>query len=310
VNSTGNIETLDKDQINRVTFYFAQAECNIGMIHKRRNEFVLAEGHSQRALSYARMNEGEEMLKINLLCSALRSLYALRRDQGNHVDALPFAEESYNCVAVAYNPVHPKVQDAASALIEGLIIKGDFYDAEGFAQATLDSLKDSANGLDQQSEAVATGYYDLGNVINEQQGDFVKAEMLVRESLRIRTSLYDADHKQVAMSVCLLATILQSQGNLGSETKELHERSLVSLIKNDGSEGINTAVANFNLGTFYNLRANGSQTAERRKENLLLSKSKFKEALRIYTKALGPDNPRTIYVSSIFSLISRKLSEV
>jgi hypothetical protein len=50
-------------------------------------------------------------------------------------------------------------------LIECLIFKDDFYDAERIAQATLDSLKDSANGLDQQSKAVARGYYDLGNVI-------------------------------------------------------------------------------------------------------------------------------------------------
>jgi hypothetical protein len=247
------------------------------------------------------MFEVEEKEKANLLCSALSSLYALRRDQENYTDALAFAEENYDCDAVAYNPVHQAVQDAASTLIECLTFKGDFYDAERFAQATLDSLKDSANGLDQQSEAVAKGYYDLGHVINEQHVDFVKAEMLVRESLRIRTSLYDADHIQVAMSVGLLANILQSQGNLGSETKKLYERSLVSDIRNYGPEGINTAVANSNLGTFYHLRADGSQTAEMRKENLLLSKFKLKEALRIYTKVLGPDNPKTIKLELCYS---------
>jgi tetratricopeptide (TPR) repeat protein len=310
VNFTGNIETLDKDQINHITFYFAQIECNIGGIHQHRNKFVLAEDRFQRALSYAIMYEGEEEEKTALLCSTLSSLYELRSNQGNYVDALAFAEESYNCAAVAYNPVYPKVQEAASTLIECLILKGDFYDAERFAQATLDSLKDPANGLDQQSEAVAKGHCDLESVITRQMGDFVKAEMLVRESLRIRTSLYDADHTLVAMSVGLLANILQSKGNLGSETKELHERSLVSDIRNCVPEGINTAITNSNLGNFYSLRADGSQSAEMRKENLLLSKSKYKEALRIYTKALGPNNRRTFYASSIISLISRKLSEV
>jgi tetratricopeptide (TPR) repeat protein len=309
-NCNGHIDSLDKDQINRITFYFSQTECNIGMIHQHRNEFVLAEDHCQRALSYARMYGVEEEEKTHLLSSALNTLYALRRDQGNYIDALTFAEESYDCVAIAYNPVHPKVQEAASALIECLIAKGDFYDAERFSQATLDSLKDSANGLDQQSEAVAKGYHDLGHVIYNLKEDFAKAETLVRESLRIRTSLYDAYHTQVAMSAGLLASILQSQGNLGSETKELRERSLVSDTRHSGPEGINTAISNFNLGNFYHLRADGSQTAEMRKENLLLSKSKYKEALRIYTKALGPDNPRTKELSSIFSLISRKLSEV
>jgi hypothetical protein len=83
---------------------------------------------------------------------------------------LTFAEEAYNCAAVTYNPVHPEVQNAASALIECLTCKGDFDRAETFAQMTLDSLKDPGNGLDQQSEAVAKGYYDLGNVILSTKG--------------------------------------------------------------------------------------------------------------------------------------------
>jgi tetratricopeptide (TPR) repeat protein len=232
VNLTGHIDSLNKNHINHTINYFSQVECNIGRIHQYRNEFLFAEDHYQRAISYARMSEGKEEENTRLLHSALTSFYELRRNQGNYIDALAFAEESYNCAAVTYNSVHPEVQRAASTLIECLTFKGDFYDAERFAQTTLDSLKDSANGLDQQSEAVARGYYDLGNVINKQKRDFLKAGMLVRESLRIRTSLYGAHHIQVSISASLLATLLQSQGKLGSETKELHERSFVSDIKN------------------------------------------------------------------------------
>jgi hypothetical protein len=47
--------------------------------------------------------------------------------------------------------------------------------------------------------------------INEQMGDYVKAEMLVRESLRIRTRIFDAQHKLVGMSTGLLADILSAQ---------------------------------------------------------------------------------------------------
>jgi hypothetical protein len=68
---------------------------------------------------------------------------------------LIFVEEAYNCVAIAYKSVHPKVQDAASMLIECLILMSDFDHAEIFSQMTLDSLKDPGNGLDQQSEALA-----------------------------------------------------------------------------------------------------------------------------------------------------------
>jgi tetratricopeptide (TPR) repeat protein len=253
--------------------------------------------------------EGKEEDKTNLVRRALGSFYQLRREQSNYDEALTFAEEAYNCVAITYNPVHPDVQNAASTLIEWLICKGDFDHADTFAQMTLDSLKDPGNGLDQQSEAVAKGYYDLGSVIHQQEGDSVKAEKLVRESLRIRSRLYDTHHQFVGMSIGLLASILQSQGNLGSETKELYERALAIEIKNYGSEGVDTAISNFNMGAFYYFRAQGNQTAEIKKKHLLMSESKCKEALRVYTKIYGPDNRRTKQISSKLSIISRNLSE-
>jgi hypothetical protein len=122
-----------------------------------RSQFHLVETHCQRGLSYARLYEGTEDKKTDLLCGALRIFYHLRMLERNHADALIFAEGAYNCVTVAYNPVHPEVQSAARLLIECLTLKGDFYNAELFAQMTLDSLKDPKNGLDQQSEAVARG---------------------------------------------------------------------------------------------------------------------------------------------------------
>jgi tetratricopeptide (TPR) repeat protein len=153
--------------------------------------------------------------------------------------------------------------------------------------------------LDQQSEAVARGYFNLGNVTYQQNGELVKAEKLVRESLRIETRLYDDDH----------ANRVQAQGKLSSETKELHERCLAIDIKNFGPEGINTAASNGNLGEFYHRQAEASRSAGTRKEHLLLSLSKFKEVLQIFTKILGHDNPRTIENSSQLSIVSHKLSE-
>jgi hypothetical protein len=137
----------------------------------------------------------------------------------------------------------------------------------------------------------------------------VKAEKLVRESLRIRTRLYRGDHVQVGMSTGLLASILQIQGKLGNETKELYDRSLAIDIKNFGSDGINTASSNNNLGNFHHLQAEASLSAGIRKENLSLSVSKLKEALRIHTKLFGPDHPNTVQASSSLSIVSHKLSE-
>jgi tetratricopeptide (TPR) repeat protein len=262
LNSTSHIDTLDKDQINHTLLCFSQIENNMGSIYTQRNQFDLAESHCQQALSYARLFEGIEEDKTDLLCRTLEIFYTLRRNQGKYDEAFIFVEEAYNCVAITYNLVHPKVQKAASTLIECLIFKGDFERAETFAQMTLDSLKDPGNGLNQQSEEVAKGYYDLGYAINRTKRDYVEAETLLRESLRIRSRLHDSHHELVGISIGLLARNLESQGNLGGETKDLHERSLVINMRNCGSEGVNTAVSNFSLGYFYHLRAQESQTVE------------------------------------------------
>jgi hypothetical protein len=56
-------------------------------------------------------DEGTEDKKTDLLCDALRTFH---KGEGNYTEALLFAEEAYNCAAVAYNPVHPNVQNACS----------------------------------------------------------------------------------------------------------------------------------------------------------------------------------------------------
>jgi tetratricopeptide (TPR) repeat protein len=231
----------------------------------------------------------------------------IHRNQENFDGVSKFVEEAYDCVAITYNPVHPKVQEVASSLIECLLSKGDFEHAETFAQLMLESLKDPGKGSDQQSEAVANVYCDLGDILFRQKGgDLVKNEKLERESLRI---IYGADHAKVGVSVTLLASILLSQGKVDCETTELHERALAIRIENFGSEGINTAASNSNLGTFYHHQAETSLSAGIRKKHLLLSVSKFNEALRIYTKLFGPDHPNTVQVSSQLSIVTHKLSK-
>jgi tetratricopeptide (TPR) repeat protein len=156
---------------------------------------------------------------------------------------------------------------------------------------------------------VAKGYYNLADVIHQLKGDLVKAEMLARDSLRIRTRIDSNVNINVGLSCSLLARILMSQGNLGDETMELFERALANNTKNDGPDGTNTAISNMNLGAFYHQLADKQQISRRKVEYLHLSKSRFEEAVRVYTKIFGPDNPQTIEASSYLSFISRKLSE-
>jgi tetratricopeptide (TPR) repeat protein len=308
-NFTNRIDNLNRDQINVIAQLLSMTERNTASIYVQSNQCDMAEIYCQRALSYARLYEGKEEEKAEVLSKALQTFYELHGTQGNYTAALPFAEEAYNVVAMAYNPVHPKVQEAAATLIECLCNKGDLYDAERFAQASLDSLKDPANKINQESEEVARGYHALARIIRKQEGDLVRAEMLIRESLRIRVQIHGANHHFTGLSYGLLGTILQSQNKLDNETKELLVHAH-SINKNDyGPDGYNTAVSTVNLGNYYHLLSEDIQTLESKVKNLHLSKSYFKEALRIETKIFGPNNSRTKELADLISFISYKLSE-
>jgi hypothetical protein len=68
----------------------------------------------------------------------------------------------------AYDCVHPQVQEAAGMLINILISKGVYYDAERYAQVTYGNLRDKKNEIDQGSKAVAMGAHKLADIIFRQ----------------------------------------------------------------------------------------------------------------------------------------------
>jgi hypothetical protein len=310
LDAANQVDSLSKDQIHKILESLSTTERSVSIIYTHRSQFNLSENHCRRSLTCAQRYNEEGEIKTTLLLNAFTSYCSLMIAQSDYAGALPFAEEAYNCVAIAYNPVHPQVQKAAGTLIDCLIHKGELYDAKRFAQVTLDSLKDPANEVDQESEAVAKGYYNLGNVmVNNQNEDLVRAEMLARESLRIRTQLYGNDHHRVGESIGLLAAILIKQGNLENEVKELCERSLAIHVKQEGPDGVSTSIGNSNLGIFHRQLAGTDLSTDERKEHLRLSVSHFTEALRINTKIFGPDHHDTIDVASDLSIISRTLSE-
>jgi hypothetical protein len=303
-------DSMSKDEIHHILELLSNTERMTAVVYKNRDRYDVSDSHYQRALFYARRYEHDGEMKTTLLLKVLTSYCDVRTALENHVGAVILAEEAYDIVAIAYNPVHPKVQEAAAKLIECLTFKGDLDKAELFAQMTLDSLKDRANKVDQEGEEVAEGHFNLGRVLSLQlNGDLVKAEMLARESLRIRARLYCSNHLYVGFSMGLLGGVLRRQGNVGDEVRELYERALAIKVKYDGPDGGNTAVSNLNLGYFHNQVSQSNLSASKRKEHLSLSKSYFEEALRIYTKIFGPDHPDTIGAASHLSMISLELSE-
>jgi tetratricopeptide (TPR) repeat protein len=282
-------------------------EANMASMAMNKRQFDVAEGLCERCLAYSKRYGLEGEKKITMNFNALNMYSSLRERQGNYSDAVICAEECYNFIVEAYDPVHFQVQEAAGTLIDILIKKGDLFDAERYAQVTYANLRDKKNGIDQESEVIATGAYNLAKVLLKQKGDIVKAEELARENLRIRILLYGRDHHRVAHSCDLLSIILITQNKLGAETRETLERSLAIYLRYEGPDGLNTAVGNFNLGEYYCRLASKMQTQI---DLLLLGNSYLKECLRIYSKIHGPTHPETVSVRSQLAIISREISRI
>jgi tetratricopeptide (TPR) repeat protein len=176
------------------------------------------------------------------------------------------------------------VQVAAGKLISILIRNRDFHNALRFAEVTYSNLRDKKNGMDQEGGEIATGAYNLADVIYRQRGDLTKAEELARESLRIRTRLNGSNCNSVGVSSLLLAHILRVQNNLGDETKELFERTLNIFVIDEGPDSINAAIGNLCIGQFYHELAEVEISVDLKRRQLLKSQSYFEEAFRIQSK--------------------------
>lgn len=230
------------------------------------------------------------------------------------------------------------MQEAAGTLIECLMHEGDpksLYDAERYAQLTLESLKDKANKIDQEGEEIARCHYNLAQIILLQNGDLVRAERLARESLRIRGQLYVNDHFYVGSCMSLLGKILNRQGRSIDEVEGLFQRSLAILVKQEGPNALTTAIGNHELGQFY-LRLAGtsgskgllsitttaetqqvfnrlkgtSLTADERKEHLQQALVHFKESVRIHTKTFGSAHSDTVCAAHDLNMATFLLSEI
>jgi tetratricopeptide (TPR) repeat protein len=220
---------------------------------------------------------------------ALKTNCSLHQQQGNLDPAIAFAEEAYNLVAEAYDPVHPEVQVAAGILINLLTKKGgkSLIDAERFAEATYSSLRNKNNGIVQDKGEMATSAYNLAYVIFRMKGDLLKAEGLVKEALRLHSLINNDDHCNIGVDCSLLARILQAQHKLGDETKGLFERSIAISTRNEGINGENRAIGNYHFAKFYQELAKIQPSVESTRKQLILSKSFFNEVfiykyIRIY----------------------------
>jgi hypothetical protein len=127
--------------MNHILEALFHTEHNMAAVTINSNQLYISEEHCQQCLAYSRRYglEGED--KTTNIFSALKTYCSLRQRQRDYSGVVSFAEEAYNLVVKAYDPVH-QVQEAAGILIEILITKSDLFDAERYAQVTYGNLRD------------------------------------------------------------------------------------------------------------------------------------------------------------------------
>jgi hypothetical protein len=126
--------SLSELQRNLLLQDLFHGELNMAGVAIYRRQYDIADGHCQQCLAYSRKSGIFDEKRTNLIFLALRAYCNLHERQGKLSQAVDFAEECYNTVVVAYDPVHPQVQEAAGVLIDILISKGNLLDAERYAQ--------------------------------------------------------------------------------------------------------------------------------------------------------------------------------
>jgi hypothetical protein len=113
-NAINQSSTLNFGQINTLLSISFYTERSMALVAIDRNEFDFAEGLCHRCLANARKLGVEGEKKITLIYEALEVYFTLRQRQGDFQGALTFAEEAYNVVVDAYDPLHPQSPSARS----------------------------------------------------------------------------------------------------------------------------------------------------------------------------------------------------
>lgn len=301
------IDSLDKGKIDLIFERLSMTERYLSECHMRLRDYVKAESHADKGISYAKLIIIEEE-RVELLSLALRKKARIFYYQFKYKEAQLVYEEMYNALVEVYQPDHPKVLAAANQMIQNLIDLKEFGDAERYARISYDCL---TRPVDTESIGVAHAAMALADVTykliceSKQEGwNMLEAEMLARKAIRIYEKIYGHDNLAYqATAFQVLSKILTSIGNHDIEAKDLFEKALSIYVDSEGTNGHNVAIMNYQLGLFHLKMAMADKatygTAWIREG--AISKIYWKEAIRINTKLHGPTHDQTLQSISMLS---------
>jgi len=223
---------------------------------------------------------------------------------GRNEEALQCSKELYNLWAVAEGPTHQSTIDAAFALIESCILNKEYESAELYARTLWEIINhkhDNKIPEDQRKRYLANGAREfaratyrlskaggLGPSPEAKQRAKDTAITLARKAIEIHTEIRGAESADVAGDLVIFADILRyfNNGVVEDEVLNLYEQAKVIFRRLQGSDCVNVAAVEKNLGNAYYERAKKamySNDADRCCVSMESALPCYRESVRIYT---------------------------
>lgn len=177
------------------------------------------------------------------IAHTLRGLAVLRSDQGNFAPAELELRQAVDIFEKHYNPNHPALLNAATALGSVLLHQGQYDEANAILGQTLDAQRRTL-GEDHRDTMVTTNFLAK---LHDACGRYQKAETLYRESLARRRRVLGLKHSDTLATMGNLANLLKRQYSY-AKAEPLYEEIVEHRRKTLGDSNRLTLISMMSLG--------------------------------------------------------------
>lgn len=253
----------------------------LGKCLSQTGDIVKAEPNFTKALDLIEPVGPDELLLLSM--NSLSMLYVSKGDflaaenLLNKAKEITIREHGQKSLEMALN-------DANLAMV--YFNQGKLNEAESLHRKSIAIKKQLAPS----TPSVAISLLNLANVLNK-KAEYVEAEGLIREALKIHKDVYGSRHVESAKALNNLAQNLQEQGDY-PQAEKLFKESLEIKQSVMASSNPSIAIAFNNLAALYKIQY-----------KFELAEKYFRDAYEIYTTRLGANHPQVISLLSNLALV-------
>jgi tetratricopeptide (TPR) repeat protein len=177
------------------------------------------------------------------VAETLQDQQDMLRQQGRFAEGEKVSREALALRQKLFGPNDPRVFDSIFALAQMLAAKGSYDEAMQRYEEAL-AFSERISGPD--SLEVATVLTTMADVIENQKGDFARAEELLQRSLDIRRRRLEPNDLRIDEAVGNLGALRYLQGRY-EDAEKLYRQAYEHLVQVVGKDSSNTIISEENL---------------------------------------------------------------